>query len=91
MSHKHRPSLLGALIWIGIGVLFLLQNFGFGPNVWSLARRYWPVLLILLGLGKIIEYFLNKDSVSIRVGEIFGILFLLFIGFVLSRVPMGPL
>jgi DUF4097 and DUF4098 domain-containing protein YvlB len=93
MSHKRRPSLLGALLLIGIGVLFLLRNFGFGPDFWTLARRYWPVLLILLGAGKIIEYFLKKDSVSIRVGEIIGILFLLFFAFLISRIfisPIGP-
>jgi hypothetical protein len=94
MSHKRRPSLLGALLLIGIGVLFLLRNFGFGPDFWTLARRYWPVLLILLGAGKIIEYFFKKDSVSIRVGEIVGILFLLFFVFLISRIfisPIGPL
>jgi len=94
MSHKHRPSLLGALLLTGIGVLFLMRNFGFGPDFWSLARRYWPVLLILLGAGKIIEYFFKKDSVSIRVGEIIGILFLLFFGFIITRVfhsPFGPI
>jgi hypothetical protein len=93
MSHKRRPSLLGALLLIGIGVLFLLRNFGIGPDFWTLARRYWPVLLILLGAGKIIEYFLKKDAVSIRVGEIVGILFLLLFVFLISRIfisPIGP-
>ncbi len=80
MSHRRRPSLLGALLWTGLGALFLLRNFGIGPDFWSLAGRYWPVLLILLGLGKIIDYFLKKDAVSIRIGEIFGIIVLLLIG-----------
>lgn len=80
MSHRRRPSLLGALLWTGLGALFLLRNFGIGPDFWSLAGRYWPVLLILLGLGKILDYFLKKDAVSIRIGEIFGIIVLLLIG-----------
>jgi hypothetical protein len=54
--------------------------------MWSVASRFWPVLLILLGLGKIIEYFLKKDAVAIRVGEIVGILLLLLIGSALSKV-----
>ncbi len=93
MAQKHRPSLLGALLLTGIGVLFLVQNFGYGPGFWSLARRYWPILLILLGVGKIIEYFFKKDSVSIRAGEVVGILFLLFFGFIISKIfytPFGP-
>ncbi len=80
MAHRRRPSLLGALLWTGLGLLFLLRNFGIGPDFWSLAGRYWPVLLILLGLGKIIDYFLKKDAVAIRIGEIFGIIVLLMIG-----------
>ena len=80
MPNRLRPSLLGALLWIGLGILFLLRNLGIGPDIWSLAGRYWPVLLILLGVGKILDYFLHKDSVSIRFGEIVGIFFLLLIG-----------
>ena len=86
MLHRLRPSLLGALLWIGLGILFLLRNFGIGPDFWSLAGRYWPALLILLGLGKIIDYFLHKDSVSIRFGELVGIFFLILIGFAVTRL-----
>jgi hypothetical protein len=86
MSQRLRPSLLGALLWIGLGIIFLLRNFGIGPDFWSLAGRYWPVLLILLGLGKIVDSFLHKDSVSIRFGEIIGIFLLLVIGSALTGV-----
>ena len=86
MAHRRRPSLLGALLWTALGLLFLLRNFGIGPDVWSVAARYWPVLLILLGLGKILEYFLKKDAVAIRIGEIVGIILLLLIGSAISRI-----
>lgn len=86
MSNRHRPSLLGALLWIGLGLLFLLRNFGIGPSFWSLAGRYWPVLLILLGLGKVVDYYLKKDAFSIRIGEVIGILVLLFVGSSITRV-----
>jgi DUF4097 and DUF4098 domain-containing protein YvlB len=86
MSNRHRPSLLGALLWIGLGILFLLRNFGIGPSFWSLAARYWPVLLILLGLGKVIDYYLKKDAFSIRLGEVFGICLLLLIGSSLTMI-----
>jgi hypothetical protein len=86
MAFRRRPSLLGALLWTVLGLMFLLRNFGIGPDMWSVASRFWPVLLILLGLGKIIEYFLKKDAVAIRAGEIIGILLLLLIGSALSKV-----
>jgi hypothetical protein len=47
------------------------------------------VLLILLGVGKILDYFLHKDSVSIRFGEIVGIFFLLLIGFAVTMASEG--
>jgi hypothetical protein len=85
MSNRQRPSLLGALLWIGIGLLFLLSNLGIGRSFWSLAGRYWPVLLILFGLGKVIDYYLKKDAFSIRIGEIIGIFLLLIFGSAITR------
>ena len=90
-GHRHRPSLLGALLWVALGLLFLVHNFGYGPDFWWLLGHYWPVLLILLGLGKILEYFLKREAVSIRVGEIIGILVLLLIGSMISRTFTGDL
>lgn len=90
MSNRRRPSLLGALLWIGLGILFLLRNFGIGPSFWSLAGRYWPVLLILLGLGKVVDYYLKKDAFSIRVGEIVGICLLILIGSSITQIADSP-
>src|SRR5512136_2540780 len=87
MSAKlRRPSLLGGLLWTGLGVLFLLHNFSIVPNLWRMAARYWPILLILLGLGKVIDYFRQKEGVSIRFGEVVGILFLVLIGSAVTKV-----
>lgn len=91
MAYRNRPSLLGALLWTGLGILFLLHNFGFVPDFWSLAGRYWPVLLILLGLGKIVDYFFHKDAMAIHVGEIFGIFLLLLIGSAITRIHDSPM
>ncbi len=50
-----RPSLIGPLILITIGVLFLLANMGTLPfSFWEIAVRFWPLLLILVGLDIII-------------------------------------
>jgi DUF4097 and DUF4098 domain-containing protein YvlB len=86
MPHWRRPSLLGALLWIGLGAVFLLRNFGIGPSFWWLIWHYWPILLILLGLGKVLEYFLHKDSISIHAGEVIGIILLILIGSAISRI-----
>lgn len=44
----HERSLLGAVVLIALGVLFLLNNLGFFSFFW--IRRFWPVILIVIGL-----------------------------------------
>lgn len=44
------PDIVGALILLTLGVLFLLNNFGVLPwSIWGTLWRFWPVLLILPG------------------------------------------
>jgi N-terminal domain of toast_rack, DUF2154/Domain of unknown function (DUF5668) len=50
---KRRGSITGALFLIGIGVFFLLMNLAPNFDPWTTLFRYWPIILILLGLGKI--------------------------------------
>jgi hypothetical protein len=46
-----RGGLVGPLILIGLGVLFLLANLGvLNWNFWQIAIRLWPLLLIAFGL-----------------------------------------
>jgi hypothetical protein len=50
---RRRGSITGALFLIGLGVFFLLMNLVPNFDPWTTMFRYWPVVLILLGLGKI--------------------------------------
>lgn len=49
---RHR-SLAGPILLIAIGVFFLLINLYPGFDPWPWLFRYWPVILIVIGLGKI--------------------------------------
>jgi hypothetical protein len=50
-----RGNLVGPTILIGLGVVFLLNNFGWvGWQVWGPLLRLWPVLLIAAGLDLMI-------------------------------------
>jgi len=82
---------MGGLLWTLLGLLFLLRNLGIGPDLWHLIGRYWPILLILLGLGKVIDYYRQREGVSLRFGEVFGLLFLLIVGSAISRVSESPM
>jgi hypothetical protein len=46
--------MLGPLLLIVIGVLFLLNNMY--PDVFHFGKM-WPVILIVIGLAKVFEYF----------------------------------
>jgi hypothetical protein len=82
---------MGALLWIGLGLAFLLQNFRIGPDVWFLGLRYWPVILILIGLGKIADYFIKKDVIAVRFGELVLLLLVFLIGSAATRLSEGNL
>ena len=53
-----RGSIIGPLILIGIGVLFLLRNVWPEIPVLEILSRYWPFLLIAWGAIRLIEIFL---------------------------------
>ncbi len=54
--YRTRRSLAGPLVLIIIGLVFLLRNFGIHIAVFSLFGRFWPLLLILWGVIRLIEY-----------------------------------
>jgi hypothetical protein len=54
--HTRSGILTAGLILIAIGVIFLLNNF-YEISAWRLIARYWPVVLILIGLRKLFCYF----------------------------------
>jgi len=80
-----RKGLLGPLIILLLGVLFLLKNFRPDIPVWDLFGKYWPLLLILWGLAKLIEAARPPQPgvpsrPLITGGEVFLVVFLCLIG-----------
>lgn len=50
-KRKTRGSLVGPVILIGFGVLFLLSNLGFLEwGIWETLARLWPLFLVAAGL-----------------------------------------
>ncbi len=56
MNNRHRrPSITGPVILIALGVIFLLNNLGLVElNAWDIIVRFWPILLIAVGLDILI-------------------------------------
>ena len=48
-------SLFAPLVIIAVGVLFLLSNLGLVPALGPLFARWWPVLLIVVGLYQLTQ------------------------------------
>ncbi|HSA92066.1 MAG TPA: DUF4097 family beta strand repeat-containing protein [Terriglobales bacterium] len=54
---RYRRSFVGPLLLILVGVLFLLRNMGYPLPLFELFARYWPLLIILWGVSKLIDYY----------------------------------
>lgn len=80
---RRKPSLVGPIILIAIGVLFLLNNFGLLPwGVWELVWRFWPLILVLVGLEILIGW--SRSGIVAIIALILGLL--LILGSVLAVV-----
>jgi len=63
LNPTNSRSLAGPLILITIGTMFLIQNLAH-INVWRIFWRYWPVILIAIGISKLVEYFRGSNFSS---------------------------
>src|ERR1035437_4130457 len=55
-------SVVGPLILIVIGVLFLLRNFGSNIPIFHYFVTYWPLLLVVIGVVRLAEYFAARSA-----------------------------
>ena len=50
-NKHHGGGILGGLFLVFIGIIFLLNNLGLVPSsVWNELWKFWPVLVILIGI-----------------------------------------
>jgi DUF4097 and DUF4098 domain-containing protein YvlB len=80
------PSIVGPVLLIGVGVVALLMVSGHiaASDFWSWYGRWWPLLLIVAGLGLLAEWALDlrRKTPVRRSGSFVGLIILLaFLGF----------
>jgi hypothetical protein len=69
-QNRHRPSIAGGLIVVTVGIIFLIANLQPDLDFWSIAMRYWPMILIVIGLGKIFDAFrIRHDGSTTADGQ----------------------
>ena len=87
---RRQRSFAGAIVLIILGVIFLLGNIGVltWQNIFLGFARYWPVLLIVWGIVKLLEYFHAQRSgyaaSGIGAGGVFLLVFVVFFGMIAS-------
>jgi hypothetical protein len=79
---------IGGIFWgitlIAIGGLLLARNFGYNVPIWGYVARYWPALLIVWGLLKLVDYYRFKTTSDGRplfsASEVALLVFVIFAG-----------
>jgi len=80
-----KSSLLGGIFWTAVGVIGLLDFIGV-VSFFSFFGSYWPGLLILFGIGKIIDFYRFSGGLQFRAGEVVGVVALMLLGFVAGKI-----
>ncbi len=77
--YRYRRSIAGPLVLIVIGLVFLLRNLGFRVPIWHWFGHWWPLLLILWGVIRLIEHSMAQRDGYRRAGVGAGSVFLLIL------------
>ncbi len=71
-DRKPKTSLVMPILLITIGGLFLLRNWNPGFEPYHILKTYWPLILILVGLGKIWDSSRNRAAGQATTGIALG-------------------
>ena len=62
MSRKKQESLFWGLVLLIVGLLFLLDNLGLDIDIWDVLDRFWPLILVAIGIKNIWQHYANKKT-----------------------------
>ncbi|HUK86623.1 MAG TPA: DUF5668 domain-containing protein, partial [Terriglobales bacterium] len=84
-----RRSFAGPIILILLGVLFLLRNLGYPLPLLRWFALYWPLLIILWGVLKALEYWQARregaPAPGIGPGGVFLLIMIILCGLIANR------
>jgi hypothetical protein len=76
-------SIFWGLVFVVFGVLVLARNIGYPIPLWTIFSRYWPVLLIVWGLFKLVDSFgagANEKRPLFSGGDVAAIILVIVFG-----------
>lgn len=91
-----RGSIFWALTLIGVGVIFLWQNFNPSLHPWQIVAKFWPILIIFWGLSKLVDYVqarAHPETVPpplFSASEVVLLVLILALGTLVSKVVLRP-
>ena len=71
-DQQRRTSLVVPILLIALGALFLFRNWHPGFEPYQILRTYWPLILVLVGLGKIWDSSRHRASAQASTGVALG-------------------
>jgi DUF4097 and DUF4098 domain-containing protein YvlB len=91
-----RGSIFWALTLIGVGVIFLWQNFNPAIHPWQVIAKFWPILIIFWGLSKLVDYIqaqAHPETVPpplFTASEVILLVLILALGTLVSKIVLRP-
>jgi DUF4097 and DUF4098 domain-containing protein YvlB len=90
-----RGSIFWALTLIGIGVLFLYQNFNAAVHPWQILAKFWPIVIIFWGMSKLVDHLqarAHPETVPpplFSASEVILLILVLITGTLVSKVVLN--
>ncbi len=82
-ERQQKTSLVIPILLITLGAMFLLRNWNPGFEPFHILKTYWPLILILVGLGKIWDSSRKRaaggNSSGIALGSTLGVVAVVFV------------
>jgi DUF4097 and DUF4098 domain-containing protein YvlB len=91
-----RGSIFWALTLIGVGVIFLWQNFNPAVHPWRIIAKYWPLLIIFWGVSKLVDYLQARAHPETAPPSLFSgsevvlLGLILLLGTIVSKIVLRP-
>jgi len=91
-----RGSIFWALTLIGVGAIFLWENFNPAIHPWQVIAKFWPILIIFWGLSKLIDYVQARTHPETVPPPLFGasevilLVLILVLGSLVSKIVLRP-
>ncbi len=56
-NETKKGALVAGIILIALGIILFLEIWSESFSIWHFLGRYWPVILIIVGIRKLYNYF----------------------------------